>query len=153
MNRNSLTAKFIDVHNPDSFSSRARQKRWEYFRSLVESVKRPVKILDVGGVETIWERIGFANQPDVHVTLLNIYEIPQIYVNIVPIIGNACSMPQFKDKEFDIVFSNSVIEHVGGDVEIRQMADEILRVGKKYYIQTPNRHFPVEPHFFFPMFQ
>jgi hypothetical protein len=153
MDRKSLTAKFIDVHNPNSFSSQARQKRWEFFRSLIATAKRPMKILDVGGVETIWERIGFANQPDVEIILLNIYEIPKIYSNITPVIGNACNMPQYKDKEFDVVFSNSVIEHVGGDKEIRDMANEIQRVAKKYYIQTPNRNFPIEPHFFFPMFQ
>jgi hypothetical protein len=67
--------------------------------------------------------------------------------------GNACSMPQFHDGQFDVVYSNSVIEHVGGDKEIRSMADEIRRVGKTYYVQTPNRYFPVEPHFVFPMFQ
>jgi hypothetical protein len=153
MKSRSLTARFINVHAPDSFSSRARQKRWEYFRELAGSVERPVKILDVGGTDTVWERIGLAGQSDVHITLLNIYDVSTKYTNITSVMGTACSMPQFADKEFDIVFSNSVIEHVGGDREIRQMADEIVRVGKKYYIQTPNRYFPIEPHFFFPWFQ
>jgi hypothetical protein len=62
-------------------------------------------------------------------------------------------MPQYRNQEFDIVFSNSVIEHVGDDLRIRQMADEVRRVGKNYYLQTPNYYFPLEPHFFFPFFQ
>ena len=33
------------------------------------------------------------------------------------------------------------------------MANEIKRVGKKYFVQTPNLYFPIEPHFLFPLFQ
>jgi hypothetical protein len=46
-----------------------------------------------------------------------------------------------------------VIEHVGGLKDQHRMADEIKRVGKRYFIQTPNLYFPMEPHFLFPMFQ
>jgi len=62
-------------------------------------------------------------------------------------------MPGIADKAYDIVFSNSVIEHVGGLRDQRRMAGECLRVGKAHFIQTPNRHFPVEPHFLLPFFQ
>lgn len=62
-------------------------------------------------------------------------------------------MKQFKDKEFDVVFSNSVIEHVGGWGNQQKMAKEIQRVGKHYFVQTPNYYFPIEPHFLLPIFQ
>jgi len=62
-------------------------------------------------------------------------------------------MSEFADGEFDIVFSNSVIEHVGNDECRMQMAKEIQRVGKKYFVQTPNFYFPIEPHFMYPFFQ
>jgi len=52
----------------------------------------------------------------------------------------------FKDKEFDIAFSNSVIEHVGSFADQRLFADEIRRVGKSYWVQTPHKWFFVEPH-------
>jgi hypothetical protein len=148
-----LLSKLIDFRQTDSVAARVRQKRWENFRSLTSSVERPMKILDVGGLQAVWERIGFVDQPDIHITLLNITKMPAEHWNMESVVGNACSMPQFYDKQFDIVYSNSVIEHVGGEKEVRSMADEIRRVGKRYYIQTPNRYFPLEPHFVFPMFQ
>jgi hypothetical protein len=153
MMRSRLLAKLIDFRVPNSVAGRLREKRWEVFRSLTASVERPMKILDVGGLQEVWEHIGFADQPNIHITLLNIVKVSSHHWNIETVLGNACSMPQFHDGEFDVVYSNSVIEHVGGDKEIQSMANEIRRVGKRYYIQTPNRYFPVEPHFFFPMFQ
>jgi hypothetical protein len=153
MNPNGKLARFLDVANPGSFPSRCRQKRWEFFRDLASSVERPMRILDVGGSQSVWERIGFTNQPGIHITILNIEQHTSKYANVECDLGDACGMPQYRDKEFDIVFSNSVIEHVGNDVRIRQMAAELRRVGRNYYIQTPNYYFPVEPHFFFPFFQ
>ncbi|MCX5694950.1 MAG: methyltransferase domain-containing protein [Candidatus Omnitrophica bacterium] len=57
------------------------------------------------------------------------------------------------DKEFDVVFSNSVIEHVGSFEDQKKMAGEIQRVGKMYFLQTPCFRFPLEPHFFTIGFQ
>ena len=46
-----------------------------------------------------------------------------------------------------------MIEHVGTYQDQLQMAQEVRRVGKRYFIQTPNKYFPLEPHFLFPLFQ
>jgi SAM-dependent methyltransferase len=59
--------------------------------------------------------------------------------------GDACSLP-FEDGAFDVVFSNAVIEHVGGREQQRQLVSEALRVGRRVFITTPNRRFPVEVH-------
>jgi len=52
-----------------------------------------------------------------------------------------------------VVFSNSVIEHLGNWGNMIKMSKEVQRVGKKYFIHTPNRYFPYEPYFLFPAFQ
>ncbi len=59
--------------------------------------------------------------------------------------GDGCALP-FADGAFDIVHSNAVIEHVGDRGRQRLFAEEALRVGKRVFVTTPNRRFPVELH-------
>ena len=70
MDNAGLLGKITDHQRPDTVASRLRQRRYEFFRSLATSVERPLKILDVGGTQTIWERIGFADQQDIHAALI-----------------------------------------------------------------------------------
>jgi hypothetical protein len=62
-------------------------------------------------------------------------------------------MSGIADRQYDVVFSNSTIEHVGTWDDQKRAAAEIRRVGKRYFVQTPNRYFPIEPHFLVPGFQ
>ena len=64
--------------------------------------------------------------------------------------GNALELP-FEDECFDVVFSNAVIEHVGGEEEQRRFVAEVLRVGRRAFITTPNRWFPIEVHTRLPL--
>ncbi len=64
--------------------------------------------------------------------------------------GNALELP-FEDGSFDVVFSNAVIEHVGGEEEQLRFVAEALRVGRRAFITTPNRWFPVEVHTRLPL--
>lgn len=57
----------------------------------------------------------------------------------------------FKDKEFDIVFSNAVVEHAGGQAGQRFFISELCRVGRAFFITTPYRFFPVEHHTGLPL--
>ncbi len=72
------------------------------------------------------------------------------YPGIRYVQGDACALP-FGDGEFDIVFSNAVVEHVGGRERQRQFVREALRVGRSVFVTTPNRHFPVEVHTGLPL--
>jgi hypothetical protein len=87
------------------------------------------------------------------ITFLNMWEYDPGIPNAVAVIGDARDLTRYADREFDVVFSNSVIEHVGGLREQARMARECVRVGKSYFVQTPNWAFPLEPHFLFPGFQ
>ena len=118
----------------------------ELFKPQVEE-----PILDVGGTPDLWRDFG--------------YEGPIVFLNIDPpeegyslppgctyVQGDARHLP-FGSREFSIVFSNSVIEHVGDWEDQERFALEIQRVAKRFWVQTPNRMFPLEPHMNFPAFQ
>jgi SAM-dependent methyltransferase len=67
------------------------------------------------------------------------------YPDVGYVQGNGLALP-FEDGAFDVVFSNAVIEHVGGPTEQRRFVEESLRVARRAFITTPNRWFPVEVH-------
>jgi methyltransferase family protein len=56
----------------------------------------------------------------------------------------------FADGEFDIAFSNAVVEHVGGEEAQRTFVGELCRVARRVYVTTPNRWFPIDVHTLLP---
>ena len=141
-----------DNRNPDSLAARLRRKRFAFFVSLLEAVPGEIRILDVGGTADFWRVMGF-EASRVQVTLMNRSAPETGSGSMRSIVGDARDMRGLGNQEFDVVFSNSVIEHVGGFAEQAAMASEVRRVGKRYFVQTPNRFFPIEPHFLVPGFQ
>ena len=120
----------------------------------MDGVKRPVRILDVGGTEDFWMMMGVDTLADADITLLNLARQRATGHRFTSVAGDARDLSRYGDGSFDVVFSNSVIEHLGpGFAGQQQMANEIMRVGKRYFVQTPNRYFPLEPHFLTPGFQ
>jgi SAM-dependent methyltransferase len=67
-------------------------------------------------------------------------------------VADACALP-LGTQSVDIIFSNSVLEHVGALANQRRYAAEIRRVARRYFIEVPNKHFPIEPHVYIPFFQ
>ena len=119
----------------------------------METLPRPARVIDIGGTQRFWETVGLADSGDLHITLVNLEAEPTDHANIVSQVGDATRLVEHGDGAFDAVFSNSVIEHVGGRKGARAMAAEVRRLAPRHYVQTPNKWFPIEPHFLFPGFQ
>ena len=139
--------------SPNSLSNILRSRRFRRFEELTAVLPRPMRILDVGGTNDFWEKRGWAGRPDVQIFSLNMVPEEQRHENIQPLTGDATNLAQFGDGTFDVAFSNSVIEHLFTLENQRRMASEIKRVGKAFWVQTPNFWFPIEPHFHIPGWQ
>ncbi len=156
-----LTKRLTDYTDPNSFASRLRRRRIQGLVGLVRAAhatRGEVTVLDLGGTAAYWRAFptDVLEQCDVCVTLLN---LPDSEVQPVPlparfraVEGDACRLVNYQDRSVDIVHSNSVLEHVGGWTQMESFAREVRRVGKAYFVQTPNFWFPIEPHFMMPAF-
>ena len=147
-----IVNKVADNTNSQSLSHQFRNNRFQLFLSVISSIPRPLRILDIGGTEGFWKAMNF-NEPDITITLLNLDEPTALNHPFTAIQGDATNLSAFDNQSYDIVFSNSVIEHLFTWENQQKMASEVLRVGKKHFIQTPNYWFPIEPHWVFPFFQ
>jgi hypothetical protein len=144
--------KLADGGRPGSAADRFRQRRFARLRPLLDALPRPVRVLDVGGTSVFWERLGYAGRDGVEIVLLNLVEQEAPHPNMTATIGDAADLSEHGDDSFDVVMSNSVIEHLPTFELQARMAWEARRVAKRVYLQTPNRYFPLEPHFLVPFF-
>jgi ubiquinone/menaquinone biosynthesis C-methylase UbiE len=122
-----------------------RAKRVRKLVSMYPNLNE-MSVLDVGGRPIIWELLAKeCNIRPKKLILLNTEEEEASFDQYERVIGDGRNLP-YPDNTFDLVFSNSVIEHVGNETDKIAFAQECLRVGKNIYIQTPNKWFPVETH-------
>jgi 2-polyprenyl-3-methyl-5-hydroxy-6-metoxy-1,4-benzoquinol methylase len=130
--------------------NRFRAKRFKTFLNLLDRTgitTRPIRILDIGGTESYWcalEALWAVRQLDI--TLVNLDVKARDEGIFHHRTGDATAL-EYADNAFDVVHSNSVIEHVGHWPEMVKMAGEVRRLAPHYYLQTPNFWFPVEPHY------
>ena len=115
--------------------------------------KGSCRIADIGGTEYYWEIFGsyVADNP-VEITLMNI-DAPAVRSSkFISKTADATDLSAYPDNAFDIVHSNSVIEHVGNWDRMSKMAHHVRRLAPVYFVQTPSFWCPYEPHFRFPLF-
>lgn len=127
------------------FATHFRRRRMAKFLSLF-GLKESDRIIDVGGTRFNWDLI--AVRPAV--LLVNLDGEPWQDGNLQGVRGDATRL-DFPDNTFDIAYSNSVVEHVGTWSDQVAFAREIARMAPRYYVQTPNRWFAVEPHLLAPL--
>jgi 2-polyprenyl-3-methyl-5-hydroxy-6-metoxy-1,4-benzoquinol methylase len=145
-----------DTEREGSLSTYFRKRRDVRLRNVIERLARPggLRILDLGGSVAYWRRVGvdFLRTHGATVTVLNqlaseLKEGGDDADLFATLVGDACEL-DFGDASFDLVHSNSVIEHVGDWARMKRFAAETRRVGRSYYVQTPNYWFPVDPHYY-----
>jgi hypothetical protein len=139
------------VDAPDSWGARRRGRRWEW---LVETFPdlAEMSVLDLGGRVETWQHAPVRGK---HVHVVNLEEPPGELPGWAEFDrADACSLPgRIARRRYDLVFSNSVIEHVGGHERRRRFAAAARSLADRYWVQTPYRYFPVEPHWVFPVMQ
>lgn len=147
--------KYADCNNPRSPAFRIRKRRTRLVQNLIKQLgDSDIRILDVGGTLDFWNNMGFTGDEKCRVIIVNLQNYDTSgYPFITSIKGDGRNIDMFSDREFDLVISNSVIEHVGNSDDQKRFAKEIMRLGKNYLVQTPYYYFPMEPHFLFPCFQ
>lgn len=141
-----------------TLSHKSRTKKFELFNSLFQP--RPEdRVLDIGASGEVFLRYTFEDvypypnrvvaggkEPREVLSARCYYPQPRY------VVFDGCALP-FPDKSFDLVFSNAVIEHILGKGRQVQFAREIMRVGKSWFVTTPNYWFPFESHYHLPLIQ
>ncbi len=143
----------------DAVSLRSRRRKLRLFLDELHPTEATT-VLDVGADEVGFGGTGGQAGCSTHnffeelypwpgrITALGLHDgarLRERYPAVAYVQGDACALP-FPDDAFDIVFSNAVIEHVGGRERQRAFVSESLRVGRRVFLTTPNRWFPLEVH-------
>jgi hypothetical protein len=126
------------------------QKHWRRNRMQEFSKRMKLRpglhILDLGGTPELWQHLDLQWE----VTLLNLpgqveFWPKETSKNFKVVTGDACDADMFSDNSFDVVFSNSVIEHLPMERHVA-FAKTVQRLAPAWWVQTPSTAFPIEAH-------
>jgi SAM-dependent methyltransferase len=153
---------YFQLKNPltrwkSKISYKARQKMFSHFMEVTSPTEKSY-ILDIGVTpDTSLPESNFFEKwyPWTHnIVMTSVEDASNLekefkgakFVRTVP----GAVFP-FNDGQYDIVFCSAVLEHVGDYPAQAFFIKECLRVGKKVYITTPNKNFPIEMHTYLPL--
>ncbi len=129
------------------FMAKARGERMALL--LAELPLRPgARVLDLGGTPSIWRSV----ETPLRLTTINLEGDGGVDPSSAPqheverVVGDACELDHLDDGSYDVVFSNSVIEHVGDAGRRAAFAANVRRLAPRYWVQTPSKWFPIEAH-------
>jgi SAM-dependent methyltransferase len=123
-------------------AARARAKRHGDFFALTR-LPQGARVLDLG-----CGALGLRGlEPELDITGVDLQARPDYPGPFVR--ADATDGLPFADREFDLVYCSSVIEHVP-PARRQRFAGELRRVGRGWFVQTPAFSFPLEPHALLP---
>jgi hypothetical protein len=123
-------------------AARARARRHERFFALT-GVRPGMRIVDIG-----CGSLGLrALEPDLDITGVDVSPRPDYPGPFVQ--ADATVRLPFEDDAFELAYASSVVEHVA-PARRAAFAAELQRVARGWYVQTPARSFPIEPHALLP---
>jgi hypothetical protein len=137
-----------------SLRSYTRQRRGCVLRAFLATFPRPLAVIDLGGAVKFWKTVGITDAAGLVITLANNHAMDTTNANQVN--EFACVREWGIDvrqigsqqlAEFDVIVSNSFIEHLTCWEDQRLVACRIIESGRPYFIQTPNKNSPIDPHF------
>jgi hypothetical protein len=134
-----------------------RARRSAHIRQMIDTIhaeKGSCRIIDLGGTEQYWRLFepSYLASKNVSVALVNPLPDQNMSHMFTHLQADACDVAQAKDNSYDLVHSNSTVEHVGDWARMKAFAGEVRRLAPRYYTQTPYFWFPYEPHFRLPFF-
>jgi len=162
MNRTSIDRDYNTVNHPlikilSRIRFNARKKMYLLFSELVNP-KETNSVLDVGVTpddtqqESNFFELFYPYKYNITATSVeDCTSIEGTYEGLTFVQTKPGEAFPFDDSEFDILFCNAVIEHVGSREQQQLFLNECLRVSKKFFITTPNRWYPIEMHTAIPL--
>lgn len=126
--------------------------RFHFLVKLTANLERPLEILDVGGTQAHWKKVDHQALGEVQFILFNIRHQAGVTTPFSAVQGDGRDLSRYDDDQFELVYSNSVINMLGNHADQERMAREIQRVGKRFFVQTPNHTFPLDWRTLVPFF-
>lgn len=136
------------------YANSLRRRRFCFFESLLEGMRKPIRVLDCGGTVEFWQANVniLSRESKFDLTLINLFQPKEVPSLVRWHVGDVRDLSRFGDDEFDVVFSNAVINLMPTWEDQGRMSREVMRVGKRFFVQSPNRYFPLDWRTLVPFF-